>query len=199
MSPRRSCTSSTARAVRASWGRPWTRPSSPRPFGSPDAVVAAPALVPSRGTLNGSALLVVDTSQSVGALRRAIRSGASGFYLWPAEREELAIAAARVGPTREESVGERAPVLAVYAPRGGSGGTFVATHLAAAFAKRQRRCVLVDLDVQFGDASAAIGVPADEAVRTIADLAPRGGAGSASRGGGPLASPQGLRCAAGSE
>jgi len=140
----------------------------------PDAVVAAPALVPSRGSLNGSALLVVDTSQSVGALRRAIRAGASGFYLWPAEREELAIAAARVGPTREESVGERAPVLAVYAPRGGSGGTFVATHLAAAFAKRQRRCVLVDLDVLFGDASAAIGVPADEAVRTIADLAPLG-------------------------
>ena len=32
----------------------------------PDAVVAAPSLVPARGTLNGSALLAVDTSQSVG-------------------------------------------------------------------------------------------------------------------------------------
>ena len=52
--------------------------------------MAAPSLVPSRGTLNGSALLAVDTSQSVAALRRAIRGGASGFYLWPAEREELA-------------------------------------------------------------------------------------------------------------
>ena len=42
----------------------------------PDAVVAAPSLVPSRGSLNGSTLLAVDTSQSVGALRRAIRGGA---------------------------------------------------------------------------------------------------------------------------
>ena len=52
----------------------------------PDAVVAAPALVPSRGTLNGSALLVVDI-----AIRWCIASShpiASGFYLWPAEREE---------------------------------------------------------------------------------------------------------------
>ena len=60
----------------------------------PDAVVAAPTLAPARGSLNGTALLALDTTQSVGALRRAIRSGASGFYLWPAEREELASAAA---------------------------------------------------------------------------------------------------------
>ena len=140
----------------------------------PDAVVAAPSLVPSRGSLNGSTLLAVDTSQSVGALRRAIRGGATGFFLWPAEREELALAAARVGSKPDEPSGERAPVLAVYAARGGAGATFVATHLAAAFAKRDRRCLLVDLDVVFADASAAIGVPADEEPRTIADLVPLG-------------------------
>jgi Flp pilus assembly CpaE family ATPase len=140
----------------------------------PDGVVAAPSLVSSRGTLNGSALLAVDTSQSVGALRRAIRSGATGFYLWPAEREELALAAARVGPKPDETTGEWAQALAVYAPRGGAGATFVATHLAAAFAKRDRRCILIDLDVLFADASAAIGVPADEGLRTVADLVPLG-------------------------
>jgi len=140
----------------------------------PDAVVAAPSLVPSRGSLNGSTLLAVDTSQSVGALRRAIRGGATGFFLWPAEREELAYAATRVGSKPDESSSERAPVLAVYAARGGAGATFVATHLAAAFAKRDRRCLLVDLDAVFADASAAIGVPADEEPRTIADLVPLG-------------------------
>jgi pilus assembly protein CpaE len=140
----------------------------------PDGVVAAPSLVPSRGTLNGSALLAVDTNQSVRALRRAIRGGASGFYLWPAEREELALAAAGVGPKADETIGERAQVLAVYAPRGGAGATFLATHLAGAFAKRDRRCILIDLDVLFADASAAIGVPADEELRTIADLVPLG-------------------------
>jgi pilus assembly protein CpaE len=142
----------------------------------PDTIVAAPTLVPGRGTLNGCALLALDTSQSVGALRRAIRAGASGFYLWPAEREELASAAARIAPSADEVSTTRAPVVAVYAPRGGAGATFVATHLAAALARRVGRTVLIDLDVRFADVSAAIGVPADaEAdVRTIADLVPLG-------------------------
>jgi pilus assembly protein CpaE len=140
----------------------------------PDAVVAAPTLAPARGSLNGTALLALDTTQSVGALRRAIRSGASGFYLWPAEREELASAAARIAPAAEESGAVQATVVAVYAPRGGAGATFVATHLAAALAKRDRRTVLIDLDLQFADVSAAIGVPSDEDARTIADLVPLG-------------------------
>jgi pilus assembly protein CpaE len=127
--------------------------------------------VPSRGSLNGSSLLAVDTKQSVGSLRRALRAGADGFFLWPAEREELAAAAGRARPS-EDALGAPGRVVAVYGPRGGAGTTFVATHLAAALAKRQRRCVLIDLDVLFADASAAIGVPLDEDVRTIADLAP---------------------------
>ena len=142
----------------------------------PDTVVAAPTLAPARGTLNDSALLALDTTQSVGALRRAIRAGASGFFLWPAEREELAHAAARIAPGAGEVSTTRAPVVAVYAPRGGAGATFVATHLAAALARRGGRTVLIDLDVRFADVSAAIGVPtdADADVRTIADLVPLG-------------------------
>jgi pilus assembly protein CpaE len=71
-------------------------------------------------------------------------------------------------------VGHKAEVIAVCGARGGVGATFVATHLAAALARRGRRCVLVDLDVVFADASAAVGVPADEPTRTIGDLAPLG-------------------------
>jgi pilus assembly protein CpaE len=140
----------------------------------PDAVVAAPSLAPSRTELSGSALLALDTTQSVSALRRAIRSGASGFYLWPAERDALAEAAARVRPPLEQGAEGRAKVLAVCGARGGAGATFVATHLAAAFARRGRRCVLVDLDVVFADASAAIGVPTEEPPRTVSDLLPLG-------------------------
>jgi pilus assembly protein CpaE len=139
----------------------------------PDAVVASPAMAPGRNELGGSGLLAVDTTQSVATLRRALRSGASGFFLWPAEREELAVAAGRARAIVDTGVEHRASVVAVYGPRGGAGATFVATHLAAAFAKRERRCILVDLDVVFADASAAVGVPEDdETVRTIADLVP---------------------------
>ncbi len=140
----------------------------------PDAVVAAPSLAPSRSELNGSALLALDTTQSVSTLRRAIRSGAIGFYLWPAEREALAEAAARIRPPLEHGIEGRARVFAVYGPRGGAGTTFVATHLAAALARQNRRCVLVDLDVVFADASAAVGVPTDDPPRTMSDLLPLG-------------------------
>jgi len=140
----------------------------------PDAIVAAPAFIPSREELNGASLFALDTTQSVATLRRAIRGGAAGFYLWPAEREELALAAARIRPPLEQEMDKRAPVIAVYGPRGGAGTTFVATHLAAALARRGRSCVLVDLDVVFADASAAVGVPMDDPVRTVADLLPLG-------------------------
>lgn len=140
----------------------------------PDAVVAAPAFIPSQEELNGASLFALDTTQSVATLRRAIRGGAAGFYLWPAEREELAIAAARIRPPIEQETDKHARVIAVYGPRGGAGTTFVATHLAAALARRDRSCVLVDLDVVFADASAAVGVPIDEPVRTVADLLPLG-------------------------
>jgi pilus assembly protein CpaE len=124
--------------------------------------------------LNGSALIALDVSQSVGTLRRAIRSGASGFFLWPAEREGLIEAAARVRPPLGQVAERKARVIAVYGARGGVGATFVATHLAAALARRERRCLLVDLDVVFADASAALGVPEDEPSRTIGDLVPLG-------------------------
>lgn len=140
----------------------------------PDAVVAAPSLTPAVSERNGSALLTLDTTQSVAALRRAIRAGAAGFFLWPAEREELAIAAARVRPSLDHALEDRAMVVAVYGARGGAGATFVATHLCAAFAKLGRRSVLVDMDVVFADVSAAVGAPSDDAPRTVADLLPLG-------------------------
>jgi len=140
----------------------------------PDAVVAAPSLAPARTDLNGSALLAVDTTQSVATLRRALRAGASGFYLWPAEREDLAIAAGRVRPVFDAASQEVGRVIAVYAARGGIGTTFLATHLAAAFARAERRCVLVDLDLAFGGVTAAVGAADEEDLRTVADLLPLG-------------------------
>jgi pilus assembly protein CpaE len=106
--------------------------------------------------------------------RARVVGTAQDSSLWPAEREELASATARIAPNVEEAGADRAPSVAVYPARGGAGATFVATHLAAAFAKRDQRTVLVDLDWQFADVSAAIGVPPEENVRTVADLVPLG-------------------------
>jgi pilus assembly protein CpaE len=133
----------------------------------PDAVVASPSLL-RRGTPVGRALLAVDTRESVGSLRTAIRAGAQGFYLWPHERDELAAALRRTAVAASNADGGR--LIAVIGSRGGAGTTFLATHLAAAFARRRRDCVLIDLDVQFDDIAAALGIPIDEPVPTLTDL-----------------------------
>src|SRR5829696_4673108 len=105
----------------------------------PDAVIAEPALA--IGGVTHDALLALATRESVASLRAAVRAGARGFYVWPGEREGLldgvaATIAARTGAERS------ATVIAVHGSRGGVGTTFVATHLAAALARADRRCVL---------------------------------------------------------
>jgi pilus assembly protein CpaE len=137
----------------------------------PDAVVASPGLAGPAGS-NGGVLLALDTSESVRSLRGAIQAGARGFYVWPADREELARAAARARPPADLAPDRRGRVVAVYGARGGAGTTFLAAHLAAAIGRRQLECVLVDLDLAFADISAAVGAPSDEPLRTIADLVP---------------------------
>jgi pilus assembly protein CpaE len=138
----------------------------------PDAIVASPGLARLAGSISGGVLLALDTAESVRSLRGAIRAGARGFYVWPAEREELAGATARALPSAARATGKRGVVLAVYGPRGGTGTTFIATHLAAALARRDRSCVLVDLDLAFADVTHAVGAPTDEPLRTIADIIP---------------------------
>ena len=72
----------------------------------PDAVVGQPSLVPTAPRTRP--FLAVDTRESVGSLRAAIRAGADGFFVWPADREAFSTAAAadqgrarRAGPARE--------------------------------------------------------------------------------------------------
>ncbi len=136
----------------------------------PDAVVASPSLLRRGASVNGSPVLALDTRESVGSLRAAIRAGARGFYLWPEERDELAAASRRLAATSRVSVSTGGRLIAVLGSRGGAGATFVATHLAAALARRGRDCVLVDLDAAFDDVGAVLSVPPDEPVPTLADL-----------------------------
>jgi pilus assembly protein CpaE len=136
----------------------------------PDAVVASTGLVGE--TLNGYRLLALETAESVRSLRSAIRVGASGYFVWPVEREALADAAGRMRRPVEATSG--APVVAVCGARGGAGTTFVATNLAAALARRQVDCALVDLDVAFAEVASAVGAPAEGSIATVADLAALG-------------------------
>lgn len=139
----------------------------------PDVVMASPSLLDSPAVAGGvGAILAVDTAESVEGLRTAIRAGARGFYVWPGERQELASMAARMPSSPQNASDTKATTIAVYGSRGGAGSTFVATHLASAFARMGRDCVLVDMDPAFGELAAALGVPQEPPPRTIEDLAP---------------------------
>jgi Flp pilus assembly CpaE family ATPase len=143
---------------------------------APDVTVACPVMVHEvRHPAVGAApnLMVVAEEMTVPVLREAIEAGAHGVFAWPEERDELSEEIARPRAASSEGPASRGRVIAVYGARGGSGTTFVATHLAAAFADRGERCALVDLDVGFADLTIALGI--DQQVRTVADLVPVSG------------------------
>ncbi|HYJ60795.1 MAG TPA: hypothetical protein VE032_04945 [Actinomycetota bacterium] len=132
----------------------------------PDAVVAEPQLA-----LHGvgeAPLLAIAPRESVASLRAAVTAGAQGYFVWPAEREAL-LAAVISSRTAAGTLERHALVVAVHGARGGAGCTFVATHLARAFA-RDRPTVLVDVDRDYADVTQALGADGDE--RTVADLGP---------------------------
>jgi pilus assembly protein CpaE len=59
-------------------------------------------------------------------------------------------------------------VITIFSPKGGTGKTVIATNLAACLARQHgQRTLLVDLDLQFGDAAIMLGV---EPEKTIYDL-----------------------------
>src|SRR5439155_9773047 len=109
---------------------------------------------------------------TVPMLRRAIALGAVGAFRWPEERQALV---ERVRRRRRDgrSVGSTAgSVIAVHGARGGAGATFVACQLAASVAASGVPTALMDGGLTFSDVTAALGIPGDEAARTIADLIP---------------------------
>jgi len=120
-------------------------------------------------------LLVVGEEMTVTMLRDAIDAEARAVFAWPEERDDLARSIASTRTDEEEAASSRGQVVAVFGARGGSGTTFLASHLAAALAEEGRRCVLVDLDGSFADVSVALGVEPGADVRTIADLLPVAG------------------------
>jgi pilus assembly protein CpaE len=66
------------------------------------------------------------------------------------------------------STGRMGRVITVFSPKGGIGKTVVSTNLASTFAKyHKERTLLLDLDLQFGDAAIMLGLEPD---KTIYDL-----------------------------
>jgi Flp pilus assembly CpaE family ATPase len=118
----------------------------------------APLILGAYGEPNG----IVETGLAVGA---------SDVLVLPQPTETLLFAIRKAAITsRTES--ELGKVVTVFSPKGGSGKTVLATNLAAAAARAGLKTLLVDLDLQFGDAALTLAVAARA---TISDLAASAG------------------------
>ena len=140
-----------------------------------DAAVVTPSSL--GADLDGTPVLVVASRETTEDLRRAVRAGARGFYLWPEEREALARDAEMARRRSSDGGHEGGSLVAVCGAKGGTGTTFVATNLAAAMADLGGEPLLLDVDTDAGDLAGALGLdegalPVIDAVTSATDLHP---------------------------
>jgi pilus assembly protein CpaE len=116
-------------------------------------------------------LVMIASGEAASMLEQALDSDVSDVLLLPQLTHNVVFAirkAAHVRRQTQVAAGRTGRVITVFSPKGGTGKTTVATNLAAAFAKREgRRTLLLDLDLQFGDAAIVLGL---EPEKTIYDL-----------------------------
>ena len=118
-------------------------------------------------------VLIVASSGSSGLLEQALDAGVADVLLLPQLVENVVFAirkATHSGRRHSEAGGggRHGKIVTVFSPKGGTGKTVTATNLATAAAKFEgRKALLLDLDLQFGDAAIMMGVEPD---KTIYDL-----------------------------
>ena len=117
-------------------------------------------------------ILIVASSSSSGVLEQALDADVADVLLLPQLVENVVFAIRKAThTTRRHSgsgSGRHGKIVTVFSPKGGTGKTVTASNLAAACAKFEgRKTLLLDLDLQFGDAAIMLGL---EPEKTIYDL-----------------------------
>jgi pilus assembly protein CpaE len=118
-------------------------------------------------------LILLASGEASQLLNEALETDVADVLLLPQLADNVVFAvrkAAHAGRRLEVEggVGKRGRILTVFSPKGGTGKTVTATNLATAFAKyEKKRTLLIDLDLQFGDAAIMLGL---EPEKTIYDL-----------------------------
>lgn len=99
------------------------------------------------------AFVVICQDHSPAFLLQAMRSGVREVLQWPAAPEQLAAALNRIDDQVSGRSRTNGRVLAVVSCKGGSGSTFLSTNLGYALSALGKSVALIDLNLQFGDAS----------------------------------------------
>jgi pilus assembly protein CpaE len=118
-------------------------------------------------------VVILASGEASSLLEQALEADIADVLLLPQLADNVVFAirkAAHVGRrvVAEGGHGRRGQILTVFSPKGGTGKTVTATNLATSFAKyEKKRTLLLDLDLQFGDAAIMLGV---EPEKTVYDL-----------------------------
>jgi len=116
-------------------------------------------------------IMLVASGEASRLLDEALDADVADVLLLPQLADNVVFALRKAAHTARRSDGVRGrngTIITVFSPKGGTGKTAIATNLAAAVAKYEaKKTLLVDLDLQFGDAAIMLGV---EPEKTIFDL-----------------------------
>jgi pilus assembly protein CpaE len=115
-------------------------------------------------------VLLASGAEAAAMLEQALETEVADVLLLPQLTHNVLFAIRKATHSRRqvEAPVRRGRVVTVFSPKGGTGKTVIATNLAAGLAKREgRKTLLVDLDLQFGDAAIMLGL---EPAKTIFDL-----------------------------
>ena len=118
-------------------------------------------------------IILLASGEASVLLEEALEADVSDVLLLPQMTENVVFAIRKAGrstlrPAPSATPTRRGRIVTVFSPKGGTGKTVTSTNLAAAFAKFEgKRTLLLDLDLQFGDAAIMLGL---EPEKTIYDL-----------------------------
>jgi len=115
-------------------------------------------------------IVLLASGESSALLEDALDADVADVLLLPQLTENVVFAVRKAGHAGRRQGKSRGDgrIITVFSPKGGTGKTVTATNLATSFAKYAgKRTLLLDLDLQFGDAAIMLGI---EPEKTIQDL-----------------------------
>jgi pilus assembly protein CpaE len=118
-------------------------------------------------------VVVLASGESTRLLEQALDADVADVLLLPQLTDNVVFSIRKAAHTGRKLAppgltAVRGRIVTVFSPKGGTGKTVIATNLAASLAKHEgKRTLLLDLDLQFGDAAIMLGLKPE---KTIFDL-----------------------------
>ena len=122
-------------------------------------------------SLSNAPLILAAYGEPNGIAETGLAVGAADVLVLPQPAETL-LFALRKAARANSALSDAGKIVTIFSPKGGSGKTVLATNLAIATMRAGTSTLLVDLDLQFGDAALTLAIPPRA---TIADLAAASG------------------------